>query len=25
LMKPAEAISDNDAKALVAYMRTLKK
>jgi cytochrome c553 len=25
LMKPAEAISDDDAKALVAYMRTLKK
>jgi mono/diheme cytochrome c family protein len=25
LMKPAEAISDSDAKALVAYMRTLKK
>lgn len=25
LMKPAEGISDEDAKALVAYMRTLKK
>lgn len=25
LMKPAEGISDDDAKALVAYMRTLKK
>ena len=25
LMKPAEGMSDEDAKALVAYMRTLKK
>jgi len=25
LMKPAEGLSDEDAKALVAYMRTLKK
>jgi cytochrome c553 len=25
LMKPAESISDEDAKALVAYMRTFKK
>ncbi len=25
LMKPAEGLSDDDAKALVAYMRTLKK